>query len=50
MVEFILFDATQRISMDAKYPMHLHGHKFAVVAMHDVYKYFIFKNIRIINY
>ena len=41
MVEFIVVDATQGITMDVKHPMHLHGHKFAVVAMHDVYKYFI---------
>ena len=43
MVEFIVVDATQGTTMDVKHPMHLHGHKFAVVAMHDVYKYFIFK-------
>ena len=36
MVEFIVVDATKRISTDVKHPMHLHGHKFAVVSMHDV--------------
>ena len=37
LVEFVIVDATRRsIPLTTKHPMHLHGHKFAVVAMHDV--------------
>ena len=39
LVEFVVVDATRfplPVSLTPKHPMHLHGHKFAVTAMHDV--------------
>ena len=42
LVEFILVDATHTVlpaRLEAKHPMHLHGNRFAVVAMHEVHSF-----------
>ena len=37
LVEFFIVDTTLTdVDLEIKHPMHLHGHKYAVVAMHDV--------------
>ena len=47
LVEFILVDSTytvlpQLTDLINKHPMHLHGYKFAVVALHEVDKHKLF--------
>ena len=46
-MEFILVDSTytvlpQLTDLINKHPMHLHGYKFAVVALHEVDKHKLF--------
>jgi hypothetical protein len=47
LVEIVIVDATRfplPVNLTPKHPMHLHGHKFMVTAMHDVGVLPIFRN------
>ena len=48
LVEFVIVDATRSplpVPLTTKHPMHLHGHKFAVLAMHEVNHALFFQQI-----